>query len=132
GPKDVTITNPDGQSTTGTAVITVTPGLPTAGQVLISEFRFRGAAGASDEFVEIYNNTDLPITVATADASTGRALVGANTTSPTPATSARFVIPNGTVIPARGHYLGTNSTAGTGYRLGRYAAGHATHLTGVP
>ncbi len=46
GPKDVTITNPDGQSMTGTAVFTVTvPAVvPLPGQVLISEFRFRGPA----------------------------------------------------------------------------------------
>src|SRR5205085_841012 len=104
-------------------------GLPTAGQVLISEFRFRGSAGGNDEFVELYNNTDSPITVAASDASTGWALVGANTAA-APSISARFVIPNGTIIPARGHYLGTNNGA-AGYSLGGYATGDVTYATGV-
>ena len=34
-----------------------------SGEIIISEFRFRGAAGAADEFVELYNNTDRTITV---------------------------------------------------------------------
>src|SRR5205823_3384004 len=41
GLKDVTITNPDGQSTTGTGILAVLPN--TSGQVLISEFRFRAS-----------------------------------------------------------------------------------------
>ena len=35
----------------------------------------------------------------------------------------RFFIPNGTVIPARGHYLGANSA---GYSLSNYPAGNST------
>jgi len=31
--------------------------------ILISEFRFRGPAGASDEFVEIYNNGNVPVNI---------------------------------------------------------------------
>ena len=34
-----------------------------AGQLIISEFRLRGPTGATDEFIEIYNNTDAPHTV---------------------------------------------------------------------
>ena len=42
-----------------------------AGQVLISELRFRGPLGAQDEFIELYNNTDQAITVRAVDASPG-------------------------------------------------------------
>jgi len=71
----------------------------------------------------------VPITVAASDASTGWALVGANTAA-VPAISARFVIPNGTIISARGHYLATNNGA-SGYSLGGYASGDITYSTGV-
>ena len=99
-----------------------------AGSVLISEFRFRGpdpssspdpSGIATNEFVEIYNNTDSPITVSTTDGSSGWALAAADG-------AIRFTIPNGTVIPARGHYLGTN----TGYTLNGYPAGNGTTATG--
>ncbi len=96
------------------------------GTLLISEFRLRGpgtALGANaptDEFVELYNNNDVPFTVNAADGSTGYALVASDGV-------ARFVVPNGTVIPARGHYLGVNSA---GYSLGAYPAGNGTGATG--
>src|SRR5262245_26748178 len=88
--------------------------------LIISEFRFRGSNGANDEFVEIYNNTDTDHTVAASDGSSGYALVASDG-------NARFVIPNGTVIPARGHYLGVNSVA---YSLAAYPAGNGTTATG--
>ncbi|HWN10685.1 MAG TPA: DUF4214 domain-containing protein [Pyrinomonadaceae bacterium] len=112
GPQNVMITNPDGQSATYIAAITVTPAVAppaTAGQVIISEFRFRGAAGAADEYVELYNatNGDLDISGYTLHALTGAG-----------AQALRFTVPgaiasNTTVIPARGHYLMT----GTSYSL---------------
>jgi predicted extracellular nuclease len=112
------------------------------GSVLISEFRFRGpgappvnapagnarsasalksqrrtltvsgpAAQDTDEFVEFYNNTDSDITVSTTDGSAGWALVAADA-------QVRFIVPKGTTIPARGHFL----AASTGYSLASYAA----------
>ena len=36
----------------------------TAGAVLISELRTSGPGGAGDDFVEIYNNSNSPLTVA--------------------------------------------------------------------
>ena len=110
---------------------------PAAGSVIISEFRFRGpsategggevgpvshgatdgggpnapgSAQDNDEFVELYNNTDSEITVATLDGSAGWAVVAADGVT-------RFIIPNDTVIPARGHFLGVNID---GYSLGSY------------
>ncbi len=125
GPKNITITNPDGQSTTTNNVIYVGAAPPSP--VLISEFRFRGSAGGNDEFIEVYNNTNSPITVADSGAGTGYAVVATNATG---TNSTRFVIPNGTVIPARGHYLGTNNGA-TGYSLGAYATGDTTYASGI-
>ena len=91
-----------------------------AQSLIISEFRLRGPSGANDEFVEIYNNSNTAITVA--GGGTGYAVAASDGV-------ARFVIPNGTVIPARGHYLGTNSVA---YSLSGYATGDATFATDIP
>jgi hypothetical protein len=96
---------------------------PAPGDILISEFRFRGAAGAQDEFIELYNNTDNEITVN--DPFGGLAVVSADA----PATP-KFLIPNGTAIPARGHFLAVNNTPTTGYSLSAYPAGSTTTATG--
>ena len=93
----------------------------TAGQLLISEFRVRGPSGANDEFIEIYNNIGADHTVVAASG-TGYGVAASDGTT-------RCSIPNGTVIPAGGHYLCTNSGA---YSLGGYAAGDATYTTDVP
>jgi uncharacterized repeat protein (TIGR01451 family) len=99
------------------AVGTITPD-STPGTVLISELRTYGPSGADDEFVELYNNTDSPITVAASDASGGWAIVKSGSDcNATPVVVA--VIPNGTIIPARGNYL----VVGSAYSLGGYAAG---------
>ena len=91
-----------------------------APNLIISEFRLRGPNGANDEFVEIYNNSGADLTVQTTDGSAGYALVASDGMS-------RFVIPNGTVIPGRGHYLGVNSV---GYSLSSSPAGSGTTATG--
>ncbi|MGI8918733.1 MAG: Ig-like domain-containing protein [Pyrinomonadaceae bacterium] len=104
------------------------------GSVLISEFRLRGpgpvgtspepngtiSQAATDEFVEIYNNTNAAIVVSTTDGTSGWSVVASDGV-------ARFTIPNGTVIPARGHYLGVNSL---GYSLAGYPAGNGTSASG--
>ncbi|HYO99324.1 MAG TPA: thrombospondin type 3 repeat-containing protein [Pyrinomonadaceae bacterium] len=100
--------------------------LPVARQILISEFRLRGEGtpaasdGQLDEFVEIYNNTDSPITVDTADNTAGWAVAAADNV-------VRFVVPAGTLIPARGHYLGAN----TGYTLAGAAAPNRTYTADI-
>ncbi|MDQ4120968.1 MAG: lamin tail domain-containing protein [Acidobacteriota bacterium] len=66
--------------------------------LIISEFRLRGLNGADDEFIEIYNNSNSPHTVAALDGSAGYGVAASDGVL-------RFAIPNGTVIPARGHYL---------------------------
>jgi len=90
-----------------------------AGQLVISEFRVRGPNGANDEFIEISNVSGADHTVAAAGG-TGYAIAASNGV-------ARCVIPNGTVIPNRGHYLCVNSV---GYSLASYPAGNGTTATG--
>jgi len=124
----------------GQAVGTIMQSNP-GGVLLISELRTSGPAGttapvsnkltrgvvrttlsvAGDDFVELYNNTDLPLTVAASDATAGYGIfkMGADCNA-TPVLVA--TIPNGTMIPARGHYL----LVGSGYSLGTYATGDQT------
>ena len=91
-----------------------------AGDLLISEFRLRGPGGPTDEFVEIYNPSPLPLIVATFDGASGFGLAASDGV-------VRFTIPNGTVIPGNGHYLGVNSG---GYSLAASPAGNGTTATG--
>jgi beta-lactamase superfamily II metal-dependent hydrolase len=70
--------------------------------VVISEFRFRGPGGASDEFIELYNNSDAPFGIG------GYLLRGSNNAA---GVTTRATIPAGRTIPARGHYLFVNTAA---------------------
>jgi hypothetical protein len=120
--------------------LTASPGDAPAGQsdgpqpiaageaLLISEFRVRGPAGGNDEFIETYNNSTLPHTV-TAASGTGYGIPASDGVT-------RCSIPDGTVIPPRGHYLCVNSVA---YSIGAYpagngatATGNATYVTDIP
>jgi Bacterial Ig domain/Calx-beta domain len=96
------------------AVGTITQG-NNAGTFLVSELRTSGPAGAGDDFVELYNNTNSPLTVASSDASAGYGVfkMGADCNA---APVLIATIPNGTVIPARGHRLLVGST----YSLANY------------
>ena len=115
------LNNPQGGPTLGTpnsAVLTITndDAAVSGGQLIISEFRLRGPNpnGAQNEFIEIYNNTNSPHTVGATDASAGYGVAASDGVL-------RCTIPNGTVIPARGHYLCVNSV---GYSLGSYPSGN--------
>ena len=88
-------------------------------QLIISEYRLTGPNGFDDEFIEIYNNSGADHTV-TAISGTGYAVAASDGI-------VRCSIPNGTVIPNRGHYLCVNSG---GYGLATYAAGNGTTATG--
>ena len=90
----------------------------TSAQLIISEFRVRGTNGANDEFIELYNNSGADHTVA--GGGSGYGVAASNGV-------ARCVVPNGTVIPNRGHYLCVNSV---GYSLASYPAGNGTTATG--
>jgi hypothetical protein len=96
---------------------------PAPGDLLISEFRFRGPQYLADEFIELYNNTSSTIVVNTTDGTSGW-MVQAGDTSPQPPNGtgglASYVLPRGTVIPSHGHFL----IAGHNYSsLFRYAPG---------
>ncbi len=104
------------------------PSCTQATPIIVSEFRLRGAAGARDEFIELYNNSDGPTSVCTNDGSGGWTLA-ARTASGASA-SPVFTVPNGTVIPARGHYLAVNASPAGGYSLSAHPAGSGTTATG--
>ena len=72
----------------------ITGAVTVPGSVLISEFRFNGPNGTSDEFIELYNNSELAVDV------TGWTLSSSGGGS--------VVLANGASIPARGHYLVTS------------------------
>jgi hypothetical protein len=95
------------------------PSAEAAGSLIISEFRLRGPSGANDEFIEIYNDSGADHTVAAISGS-GYAIAASDGI-------VRCTIPNGTVIPARGHWLCVNSSA---YSLASYPSGNATTATG--
>ena len=96
---------------------------PNPGDILISEFRFRGQMfTANDEFIEIVNNTNQGITVNVTDGSSGWLVRAADPTI-------NFIIPNGTTIPARGHYLGGNAS---GYNLFSYGAADQFYSGDIP
>jgi hypothetical protein len=93
--------------------------LEAAGSLIISEFRLQGLGGVNDEFIEIYNDSNGSHTVAAISGS-GYAIAASDGVT-------RCTIPNGTVIPARGHWLCVNSIA---YNLGTYPSGNGTFATG--
>lgn len=102
--------------TSSPATLTVEPG---PGQLLISEFRTRGPASASDEFVEIYNPT-------TSVQNIGSLKIRASNGSGT--TSDRVTITAGTSLGPGCHYLVANSASG-GYSGS--VAPNQTYGTGI-
>jgi glucose/arabinose dehydrogenase len=124
------VTNAFGSATSNNATLTVIANNPpSTHDLLISEYRLDGPGGLRDEFVELYNNTNEPIAVSATDNSAGWALVtGRDTNSAAGVVLETYhVIPNGTVIPARAHYL----VVGNAYTLANYggtnrASGDAT------
>jgi hypothetical protein len=103
------------------------PPTPTSHGVIISELRNSGpGSGGSaepvdssgDEYVELYNTTDHDITVVADDGTDGWSLVKRGATCVDPPVAVA-TIPNGTFIPAHGHYL----IVGFDYTLGDYPAG---------
>lgn len=89
----------------------------------ISEFRLRGPAGANDEFIRVYNNTNTPMTVA-ASSGTGWAVAASDGV-------VRCTIANGTVIPAGGSFLCANSTSYS-LALHPFGAADATYALDIP
>ncbi|HEU4595058.1 MAG TPA: hypothetical protein VFS10_07790 [Pyrinomonadaceae bacterium] len=79
-----------------------------------------------DDFVELYNTANTEIAVQSSDGSSGWALVKRGATCVDPPVVVA-VIPNGTIIPPRGHYL----LAGSEYSLSGYA-GESCCVTATP
>ena len=101
----------------------------------IAEFRTRGPNGKFDEYVKIYNTSSSPYTVQTSDGTAGFALVALGGSPQSLNLSQRFTIPNGTVIPGRGFYLGALANTAlpqqNGYSLSAYATPDITYGTDV-
>jgi uncharacterized repeat protein (TIGR01451 family) len=116
---NVSSSTPDPDSSNNTS--TATTAVSNTQHVAISEFRFRGPNGALDEFVEIYNDSNSPLTVLASDNTGGWAVVAASDSAP------RCAIPDNTIIPSRGHFLCVNSA---GYSLNGYPAGTSVNAVG--
>ncbi len=86
-----------------TALASVAPG-----DLVIREFRLRGPSSSADEYIVIHNRTASDITIAASDASGGFGVASSDG-------NLIFAIPNGTMIKARGHFLGVNIS---GFSLG--------------
>ncbi|BEP92063.1 hypothetical protein GmRootA79_04470 [Acidovorax sp. A79] len=93
---------------------------PQASALIVGEFRLRGPAGANDEFIKLYNETASPLTVLATGTGTGYGVAASDGLL-------RCSVPNGTIIPAYGHYLCVNSAT---YSIGGYPAGNGTTATG--
>jgi RHS repeat-associated protein len=87
--------------------------------IIVSEFRTRGAAGGNDEFVELYNKSDVAINIG------GWKIKSSNNAG---AVSTRVVINGGTMLPAHGHFLAVST--GTGGYSGT-PAGDQTFTSGI-
>ncbi|MGZ5436076.1 MAG: hypothetical protein ACXW3F_08350 [Pyrinomonadaceae bacterium] len=115
---------------------TVSNATATAGQLIISEFRFSGPGLPSppaaspnadeDEFIEIYNASGADHTVQ-ASSGSGYAIVASDG-------GVRCVITNGTVINNKGHFLCANSDGYslTGYPENDPVAQNASYTTDIP
>ncbi|MCP9493574.1 MAG: lamin tail domain-containing protein [Pyrinomonadaceae bacterium MAG19_C2-C3] len=82
------------------------------GDILISEFRLSANRSSRDEFIELYNNTDIPRRIGNFRIRAFDPDFGYY----------EFRIPAGTNIPARGHYLIADVSSGRTYSLGSLTA----------
>jgi hypothetical protein len=88
------------------------------GQVLITEFRQSvGSTSSSNEYVELYNNTDAPIGIGGYGLAVFNATFGGDVV---------LGFPSPLTIPRRGHLLVANVAAG-GYSLSGYASPDLSH-----
>jgi uncharacterized repeat protein (TIGR01451 family) len=112
-------TNGSTTVTSSPATLTVAP-VANPGDVLISEFRFRGPSGANDEFIELYNRTTAPIDIS------GYKIFRSNNAG---ATNLTATIGSGVTLGSGCHYLLTNSNSSGPYSGS--VAGDQTYGTGV-
>jgi hypothetical protein len=114
-------TDGNGGTIAGGWSLNISTALPvtTAGQLIISEFRLSGPNGADDEFIELYNTTGAPLIVQAADGSGGLGVAASDGAT-------RCTVPNGTAIPAHGHYLCATGSASLGVEPDN------VYATGIP
>ncbi len=100
------------------------------GDVIITEFRFHGPAGSSDEFVELFNRTGTSIDL---NSDEDNSLFWIEYWDPTDPAGAMQIVPafDADVAP-RQKYLMTNKPGAGGYSLDGYAIGDTEwDVTGV-
>lgn len=105
------------------------------GDILITEFRLRGTNGAFDEFVELYNNTDQDVIVLDLNTDLARCALmqcGWALVDNSDRANPKFVVPNGTIMKARSHFLAANTNSSGGYSLTSYASPDATYTSDIP
>ncbi|MBK8782519.1 MAG: lamin tail domain-containing protein [Anaerolineales bacterium] len=91
-----------------------------ATNIVISEFRTRGPSGGNDEFIEIYNPTNISVDIGNWEI---RVLTGGGTEN------TRVIITTGVILSAGQYYLVANNTAITGYSGS--ATPDQTYTTGI-
>lgn len=84
--------------------------------IVISEFRFRGPNGGSDEFIELFNRGAAPVPIG------GWIIRGSNASG---TTSVRATIPAGIAVPAGCFFLLTNASNSGGPYSGAAPGDHA-------
>ncbi len=100
--------------------VSAAPAQQTATNIVISEFRVRGPNGGNDEFIELYNPTNLQIDIS------GWKIRSSNDTG---ILSDRVTISSGKILLPGQYYLITNSNAGGPYSGS--VAGDQTYASGV-
>ena len=100
--------------------MTVTAAPTGVGKLVISELRFRGPSGASDEFIELFNAGTAPLNISgyTVDGNTNNSTAWAT----------RATVPANTTLQPKQFYLLTNSSA-SGYSFPG-VTGNLTYTTG--
>ena len=96
------------------------PAFATSPNILISEFRTRGPLGGNDEFVEIWNGSNVAVNIG------GYRLNGSNNAG---TITTRATVPSGTVLNPGCYYLFTNSSVSGGPYSGA-TPGDQTYTTG--
>ncbi|HEV2913806.1 MAG TPA: lamin tail domain-containing protein, partial [Pyrinomonadaceae bacterium] len=120
GSAEIRATADDGTTSVTSTPATLTVTQVNAGDVVISEFRFRGSNGANDEFIELYNRTSASIVIS------GYKIYRSNGTG---TRTLHKTIANGVTLGAGCHYLLTNSNATGPYNDS--VVGDDTYATGI-
>ena len=96
------------------------PAFATSPNILISEFRTRGPLGGNDEFVEIWNGSNVAVNIG------GWTLHGSNSAG---TNSTRATVPAAVILNPGCYYLFTNTNATGGYSGA--VPGNTTYTVGI-